>query len=78
MIAKMTEPYILCWVIQILIDRILHFCLDIQIPTGKTVQYPNDFKDNRTLHPLWELSNHNLKGWFSIEIIKKMTRTNAL
>ena len=34
-ISNMTEPYILCWVIQILIDRILHFCWDIQIPTGK-------------------------------------------
>ena len=32
----MTEPYIFCW--------------DIQIP--KTVQYPNDFKHDRTLHPI--------------------------
>ena len=35
---RLTEPYI--------------FCLDIQIPTGKTVQYPNDFKHERTLHPI--------------------------
>ena len=38
-ITKMTEHYILCG--------------DIQIPTEKkTVQYRNDFKDHRTLHPL--------------------------
>ena len=38
MITKITEPCILCG--------------DIQIPTEETVQYQNDFKDHRTLHPL--------------------------
>ena len=28
---------------------------DTQIPTEKTVQYWNDFKDHRTLHPLWDI-----------------------
>ena len=45
MITKMTELYILCG--------------DIQIPTEKTVQYRNDFKDHRTLHPLWGHSSFN-------------------
>ena len=47
MITKMTEPYILCG--------------DIQIPTEKTVQYRNDFKDHRTLHPLFWHSSFNWK-----------------
>ena len=41
----MTEPCILCG--------------DIQIPTEKSVQYRNDFKDHRALHLLWEHSSFN-------------------
>ena len=60
MITKMTEPYILCG--------------DIQIPTEKTVQYRNDFKDHSTLHPLWGHSSFNWKKkQLSIEMISKMT-----
>ena len=56
----MKEPYIFCW--------------DIQIPTEKTVQYRNDFKDHSTLHPLWGHSSFNWKkNQFSIEMISKMT-----
>ena len=47
MITEMTEPCILCG--------------DIQIPTEKSVQYQNDFKDHRTLHPLLEHSSFNWK-----------------
>ena len=89
---RLTEPYIFCW--------------DIQIPTGKTVQfqmiskmtepyirlcvatfkfqlknavqYWTDFKDHRTLHPLWEHSNPDWKRQFSIEIISKMTEPYIL
>ena len=53
MITKMKYPYILCWGIQISVDRTLHLCWDIQIPVEKAVQYPDDFKDDRTLHRLW-------------------------
>ena len=52
MITKMKDPYILCWGIQISIDRTLHICWDIQIPVEKAVQYPNEFKHDRTLHPI--------------------------
>ena len=85
----MTDPDILCWRIQISIDRTLHiripnekdslvlksfqkwqkltffvgtfkfrltephiFCRDIQIQQKKTVQYLNDFKDDKPQHPL--------------------------
>ena len=60
MITKMTELNILCG--------------DIQIPTEKTAKYRNDFKDHRTLHPLFEHSSSNWKKkQFSIEMISKMT-----
>ena len=68
----MKEPYIFCWDIQIpnrkrqfsieMITKMTELyilCGDIQIPTEKTVQYRNDFKDDRTLHPLWGHSSFN-------------------
>ena len=72
-ITKMKDPYILCCCIQISIDRTLHLCWDIQIPVEKAVQYPNDFKDDRTLHRLWGHSNSNWKRQFSTEMISKIT-----
>ena len=45
MISQMTEPCILCG--------------DNQIPTEKSVQHRNDFKDQRTLHSLLGHSNPN-------------------
>ena len=45
MITKITEPCILCG--------------DIQIPTEKTVQYRNDFKNHRNLRPSLGHSNPN-------------------
>ena len=60
MITQMTEPCILSGAIQ--------------IPTEKSVQYRNDFKDHRTLHLFWEHSSFNWKKkQFSIEMISKMT-----
>ena len=43
-----------------------------------TVQYRNDFKDERTLHPLWEHSNPNWTRQISIEMITKMKETSIL
>ena len=54
MITKMTEPYILSG--------------DIQIPTEKTVQYRNDFKDHSTLHPLW---GHSSFYWKKNSLVLK-------
>ena len=60
MITKMRDRYILCG--------------DIQIPTENAVQYWNDSKDHRTLHPLWGHSSFNWKNkQFGIEMISKMT-----
>ena len=53
MITKMTDPDILCWRIQISIERSLHILLGHSNSNWKkTVHYPNDFKDHRTLHRL--------------------------
>ena len=53
MITKMTDPDILCWSIQISIERILDILLGHSNSNWKkTVHYPNDFKDDRTLHRL--------------------------
>ena len=70
MITKMTELYILCGDIQIptekrqfsieMITEMTEPCIlcgDIQITTEKSVQYRNDFKDHRILHPLLGHSN---------------------
>ena len=57
--VQLTEPYI--------------FVGTIQIPVEKAVQYPNDFKDDRTLHRLWRHSNSNWKRQFSTEMISKIT-----
>ena len=72
MISKITELSILCWNIQVstekeqfsieMISNMTEPCIlygDIQIPTEKSVQHRNDFKDQRTLHPLWGHSNPN-------------------
>ena len=88
---QLTEPHIFCWDIQIpnwkrqfsieMIKKMTELyilCGDIQIPTEKTVQYRNDFKDHRTLHPLWEHSNPKWKRQFSIEIISKITEPYIL
>ena len=65
----MTEPYFLCW--------------DIQIPNANNSSVSKWFqrwhvKDDRTLHPLWEHSNPNWTRQISIEMITKMKETNIL
>ena len=56
----MTDPYILCWDIQVSNEKSLHLSLGhFKIQLEKTGQYPNDFKDDRTLHHLWGHSNSN-------------------
>ena len=53
MITKMTDLDILCWRIQISIERSLHILLGHSNSNRKkAVHYPNDFKDDRTLHRL--------------------------
>ena len=50
------------------------FCVaTFKFQLKNAVQYWTDFKDHRTLHPLWEHSNPKWKRQFSIEIISKMT-----
>ena len=79
MITKMTDPDILCWRIQISIERSLHISLGHSNSNWKkTVHYPNDFKDDRTLHRLGTLKFQLLKKQFSIEMISKMTDPNIL
>ena len=49
----MTDPDILSWCIQISIERNLHILLEHSNSNWKkTVYYPNDFKDDITLHRL--------------------------
>ena len=61
MISKMTEPYI-------------RSCVGtFKFQMRNAVQYRDDFKDQWTLHPLWEHSNPNWRRQFSIEMITKMT-----
>ena len=65
----MTEPYFLCW--------------DIQIPNADNSAVSKWFqrwhvKDDRTLHPLWEHSNPNWTRQISIEMITKIKETNIL
>ena len=57
--VQLTEPYI--------------FVGTIQIPVGKAVQYPNDFKDDRTLYRLLGHLNSNWKRQFNPEMISKIT-----
>ena len=79
MITKMTDPYILCWDIQVSKERSLHLSLGhLKSNWKKTVQYPNDFKDDRTLHQLWGHSNSNWKKQFSIYMISKITELYIL
>ena len=59
MISKMTEPCIV-WG-------------DIQIPNEKENSVSIDFKDHKTLHPLWGHSNPKWKSQIIIEMITKMT-----
>ena len=62
--VQLTEPYI--------------FVGTIQIPVQKAVQYPNNFKDDRTLHRLCGHSNSNWKRQFSTEMISKITELYIL
>ena len=78
MITKMKDRYILCWGIQSLTDRTLHLCSDNTNSSEKAVQYPTDFKDDRTLHRLWGHSNSNWKRQFSTEMISKITELYIL
>ena len=58
---QLTEPYLTTFVGT--------FKLQLQ----KTVQYRNNFKDDRILHPLQEHSSSKWKRQFSIKLISKMT-----
>ena len=61
MISKMTEPYI-------------RSCVGtFKFQMRNAVQYRDEFKDQWTLHPLWEHSNPNWRRQFCIEMITKMT-----
>ena len=48
----MTETYIPLGTFKFRLAESYIFCWDIQIQTGKKVQYQNDFKHARTLHPI--------------------------
>ena len=75
----MTDSDILCWRIQISIERSLHILLGHSNSNWKkTVHYPNDFKDDRTLHRLGDNQIPTGKKQFSIEMISKMTDQNIL
>ena len=79
MITKITDPDILCWRIQISIERSLHILLGHSNSNWKKiVHYPNDFKDDRTLHRLGDTQIRTTKEQFSIEMISKMTDPNIL
>ena len=79
MITKMKDADILCWCIQISIERSLHILLGHSNSNWKkTVHYPNDFKDERTLHRLGNTQIPTEKKQFSIEMISKMTDPNIL
>ena len=91
MISKTTELYILCRDIQVstekrqfsieMISKMTEPCIpcgDNQIPTEKSVQHPNDFKDQRTLHSLLGHSNPNWKTQIIIQMITKMTDPDIL
>ena len=58
MITRMTKPYFICWDIQIPVDRTLPYIFvgTCKVQLKKTVQYRNDFKDDRILHPFQEHS----------------------
>ena len=71
----MTYPDILCWRIQISIEKSLHILLG----HSNSIHYPNDFKDDRTLHPLGDTQiPTEKKNQFSIEMISKMTDPNII
>ena len=87
MTSKMTERYIVWGTLKFQLERnssVLKwfqrwqtqtsFVGTFKIQLKKTIQYRNDFKDHRTLHPLWAHSSFNWKKkQFSIEMISKMT-----
>ena len=62
--VQLTEPYIFVGIIQYSVE--------------KAVQYPIDFKDDRTLHRLWGHSNSNWERQFSTEMILKITELYIL
>ena len=76
----MTDPDILCWRIQISIERSLHILLGHSNSNWKKkVHYRNDFKDDITLHRLGDTQiPTEKKKQFSIEMISKMTDPNIL
>ena len=75
----MTDPDILCWRNQISIERSLHILLGHSNSNWKkTVHYPNDFKDDRTLHRLGDTQIITEKKQSSIEMVSKMTDPNIL
>ena len=75
MITRMTKPYFICCYIQIRLTEpyLTSFVGTFKVQLKQTVQYRNDFKDDRILHPLEEHSISNWKRLFSIEMISKMT-----
>ena len=91
MISTIKELYILCGDIQVPTEKhslllkwlqrwktLTFFVGTIQIPVEKAVQYPNDFKDDRTLHRLWGHSNSNWKRQFSTEMLSNITELYIL
>ena len=91
MISKMTEPYIICGDTQIPTEKdtsaltwfqrsqsFTSFAGRFRSQLRKTVQYWNDLKDYRTLHPLKGDSDPNWERQFSIEMITKMTEPYIL
>ena len=89
--SKITEHYFHCGDIQIPTERdrlVLKWLQKWQNPTfflgifnlklKKTIQYWNDFKDDRHQHLLWGHSKSNWKRQFSIEKIYKITKLYIL
>ena len=84
---RLTEPRIFYWDIQILTEKknssvskwfqrwpnLTFIVGTFKFQMRNAVQYRDDFKDQWTLHPLWEHSNPNWRRQFSIEMIIKMT-----
>ena len=90
-IWKITKLYILCGAIQNPTEKdsslskwlqrwqnITLFVGTFNVQLKKTVQYWNDYEDDRTLHSLWGHSNSDWKKQFSIEMISKMTEPHIL
>ena len=59
-------------------QNLTSFVKTLKFQLKKTVQYRNDFKDDRTLHPLWGHSKANWKRQFSLEMISKIRKPSIL